>query len=124
MPVSCNSSPVRFRFGEIPRRASALQSSAVATDWTIGSDLSQQCHYVKHQTCAHWMGLETNVIKMLRGQGPEAILCQCICHEECPVAGVRTVEQSQWMSACTCPGSGPVKDIMANAQRPQRRRRS
>lgn len=44
------------------------------------------------------------------------ILCTCSCHRSCPVGDRREVPGGEWLTGCTCGGSGDLKEIELRAR--------
>jgi len=40
-------------------------------------------------------------------------LCQCACHEMCPVTGQGRYSLKAWVASCTCTGAGPAREKAA-----------
>lgn len=56
-------------------------------------DSSRFCRDGKHEDCAHWYGMGSDYVH----------LCQCGCHDDCPVRGARA-QTRVLKQQCTCPG--------------------
>jgi hypothetical protein len=59
------------------------------------------CREGDHTTCGHWSGW---VVSAWRRREGRVRLCQCPCHEDCPLRGQSASEQ-EWRAGCTCPGA-------------------
>jgi hypothetical protein len=57
-------------------------------------DTSRFCRENKHDDCSHWYGMGSDYVH----------LCQCTCHEGCPVKGARC-QTRVLKQQCTCPGA-------------------
>jgi hypothetical protein len=79
-------------------------------DWTPGDPLSQWCHDEQHADCGHWIGNHGNLLTALVGAKSKAILCQCLCHQDCPTAVGTKITQETWIDGCTCPGASSAKE--------------
>ncbi len=70
---------------------------------------SVECEENRHGACAHYF----RAGNLANDEIPQAVLCQCQCHERCPVASTKWVPIESWRVACNCPGA-----TRAKAERP------
>ncbi len=72
-----------------------------------GSELSvtEWCTDDVHRRCPHWWSapgepkVDQEIVR----------LCQCSCHESCPLAVSATVHVSSWETECDCRGASAAK---------------
>jgi hypothetical protein len=62
---------------------------------------TQMCREGEHSACGHWRGWEASI---WRRREVRCVLCQCPCHEPCPVQG-HAVPERRWRGECSCPGA-------------------
>jgi hypothetical protein len=67
------------------------------------------CQYGAHEECSHKLSERMSLLG--RNRHPMALLCNCPCHEFCPVGRQRDVPNQEWLEGCTCPGSQQLRDI-------------
>jgi hypothetical protein len=70
-------------------------------------DSSRFCREGKHEDCAHWYGMGSDYVH----------LCQCGCHDACPVRGARALTRVL-KKDCTCPG-GSAWRALEDEMRPR-----
>jgi hypothetical protein len=66
------------------------------------------CQSAMHASCPHKIG---GGVRLFRGRGAFALLCNCNCHSACPLAGQPQVADEEWVQECTCSGADSLREI-------------
>jgi hypothetical protein len=61
-----------------------------------------------HASCPHKVG---GGVRLFRGKGALALLCDCNCHSACPLAKRHQVADEEWVQECTCSGADSLREI-------------
>jgi hypothetical protein len=69
--------------------------------------LENSCPAVAHSECPHL------ILRRPAGRrSPEAVLCQCACHSDCPASVVESISVAEWGDICSCMGAADEIEIM------------
>jgi hypothetical protein len=67
------------------------------------------CQIEMHASCPHKIG---GGVRLFRGKkGAFALLCNCNCHSDCPLAKQAQVTDAEWVQECTCSGADSLREI-------------
>lgn len=72
-----------------------------------------------HRECPHFFGMGGGWRNLLRLEF-DAGLCQCSCHNACPLGGTsrRSVPFKVWLDSCACPGADRARQRFAEVGEP------
>ena len=72
----------------------------------LGAVRSDACRDHDHDDCAHLMGVGVEVSPWMSQPKFGAVLCECACHDSCPITGSReAVPFLAWQESCSCAGA-------------------
>ena len=89
-------------------------------DWPT---TARQCADGTHADCPHAWGAGGHLTLRKPYFHPQVGLCPCTCHDACPLAGKKTVDEDKWQERCTCPAAAEEGSRKAATREKMQQRR-